>query len=83
MSWQSKFLCGAGIFAFALLSSAAVAHTPEQPPHQTYSEGDFKLESGEVIKDFAISCVTHGNLNEKKNNANSDDILDWRESSSN
>jgi hypothetical protein len=56
-------------FAFALLSGAAIAHTPEQPPHQTYTEGDLKLESGEVIKDFSISYVTHGNLNEKKNNA--------------
>ena len=69
MSWQSRLLCGVGIFAFALLSSAAIAHTPEQPPHQTYTEGDLKLESGEVIKDFSISYVTHGNLNEKKNNA--------------
>src|SRR5262249_37261268 len=31
--------------------------------------GDLKLESGEVIKDFAISYVTHGTLNENKNNA--------------
>ena len=31
--------------------------------------GDFKLESGEVIKDFAISYVTHGTLNAKKSNA--------------
>ena len=69
MSWQSRLLCGVGIFAFALLSGAAIAHTPEQPPHQTYTEGDLKLESGEVIKDFSISYVTHGNLNEKKNNA--------------
>ncbi|MGA8886534.1 MAG: hypothetical protein WB489_07690 [Pseudolabrys sp.] len=69
MSWQSRLLCGVGIFAFALLSGAAIAHTPEQPPHQTYTVGDLKLESGEVIKDFSISYVTHGNLNEKKNNA--------------
>src|SRR5262245_24088750 len=66
---QSRLLCGVGIFAFALLSSAAIAHTPEQPPHQAFPEGDLKLESGEVIKDFSISYVTHGNLNEKKNNA--------------
>jgi homoserine O-acetyltransferase len=30
---------------------------------------DFKLESGEVIKDFQISYVTHGTLNAKKSNA--------------
>ena len=51
------------------LSLPAVAHTPQQPPHQSYSEGDLKLESGEVIKDFSISYVTHGKLNEKKSNA--------------
>jgi homoserine O-acetyltransferase/O-succinyltransferase len=45
------------------------AHTPQQPPHQLFSEGDLKLESGEVIRDFSISYVTHGKLNEKKSNA--------------
>ena len=61
--------------ASALVPSAlvplvpAAAHTPQQPPHQSFSEGDFRLESGEVIKDFAISYVTHGKLNEKKSNA--------------
>jgi homoserine O-acetyltransferase len=52
MSWQSRLLCGVGIFAFVLLNSAGIAHTPEQPPHQTYSEGDLKLESGEVHQGF-------------------------------
>jgi homoserine O-acetyltransferase len=52
-----------------LLSFPAAAHTPQQPPHQLYSEGDLKLESGEAIKDFSISYVTHGKLNEKKSNA--------------
>jgi homoserine O-acetyltransferase/O-succinyltransferase len=52
-----------------LLSFPAGAHTPQQPPHQLYSEGDLKLESGEAIKDFSISYVTHGKLNEKKSNA--------------
>jgi homoserine O-acetyltransferase/O-succinyltransferase len=52
-----------------VLSLPAVAHTPQQPPHQLFGEGDFKLESGEVIKDFSISYVTHGKLNEKKSNA--------------
>jgi homoserine O-acetyltransferase len=53
----------------ALLALPAAAHTPQQPPHQLFSEGDLKLESGEVIKEFAISYVTHGKLNEKKSNA--------------
>jgi homoserine O-acetyltransferase/O-succinyltransferase len=56
--------------AFGLvLSLPATAHTPQQPPHQFYNEGDLKLESGEAIKDFSISYVTHGKLNEQKSNA--------------
>src|ERR1700746_2215636 len=55
--------------AVALAASPGLAHTPQQPPHQSYKIGDFQLESGEVIKDFAISYVTHGKLNEKKSNA--------------
>jgi len=50
-------------------SSPISAHTPQQPPHQSFGEGDLKLESGEVIRDFSISYVTHGKLNEKKSNA--------------
>jgi homoserine O-acetyltransferase/O-succinyltransferase len=52
-----------------LLSPPASAHTPQQPPHQLYAEGDLTLESGEAIKDFSISYVTHGTLNAKKSNA--------------
>ena len=48
---------------------AANAHTPNQPPHQLFKVGDLKLESGEVIKDFSISYVTHGTPNDKKSNA--------------
>src|SRR5436305_1632787 len=36
----------ATVFAGLLLAWPALAHTPQQPPHQTYSEGDLKLESG-------------------------------------
>lgn len=50
-------------------SSPALAHKEGDPPHQKYEMGDLKLESGEIIKDFAISYVTHGKLNAKKNNA--------------
>jgi len=57
------------VAASLLLSLPATGHTPQQPPHQLYSEGDLKLESGEVIRDFSISYVTHGKLNEKKSNA--------------
>lgn len=42
-------------------------HPPLQPdwidrPHQSWSPGDFRLESGEVIRDFALSYVVHGEL---------------------
>src|SRR5438477_1264003 len=59
------YLFAAGL----LLAQPANAHTPQQLPHQLFSEGDFKLESDEVIRDFSISYVTHGKLNEKKSNA--------------
>src|SRR2546425_4883369 len=52
-----------------LHASVALAHRPDQPPHQQYRIGDLTLESGEVIKDFAISYVTHGTLNAQKSNA--------------
>ena len=52
-----------------LHASVALAHRPDQPPHQQYRIGDLSLESGEVIKDFAISYVTHGTLNAQKSNA--------------
>ena len=55
--------------ALMLHAAAALAHGPNQPPHQQYRIGDLKLESGEVIKDFAISYVTHGTLNAQKSNA--------------
>lgn len=61
--------CIASIAALLLIASPAAAHTPQQPPHQSYAEGDLKLESGEVIRDFAISYVTHGELNAQKSNA--------------
>ena len=57
------------IAAVLLAAPLAVAHTPQQQPHQLYKMGDLKLESGEAIKDFAISYVTHGTLNAKKSNA--------------
>src|SRR5882757_5181974 len=60
----------AGLFVVAVLFAApALAHTPAQPPHQSYKIGDLTLESGEVIRDFSISYVTHGTLNARKSNA--------------
>src|SRR5690348_605450 len=57
------------ILLLVLPAAPALAHGPNQPAHQLHRIGDFKLESGEVIKDFAISYVTHGTLNAKKSNA--------------
>jgi homoserine O-acetyltransferase len=60
------YLVAAGLVWSPLPS---MAHTPQQAPHQLYNEGDLKLESGETIKDFSISYVTHGTLNAQKSNA--------------
>jgi len=58
------------IFALALgVAGLARAHWPGQPPHQMAELGDLKLESGEVIKNLRMSYVTHGKLNESKDNA--------------
>jgi len=56
-------------FVMALAATGAAAHWPGQPPHQMAQLGDLKLESGEVIKDFRMSYVTHGKLNAAKDNA--------------
>ena len=49
--------------ACALLSlfvtATALAHGTNDPPHQSFSLGDLKVESGESIKDFSMSYVTH------------------------
>ena len=66
MRWTARVRLAA---ASLLLSLPAFAHTPQQPPHQLFGEGDLKLESGEAIKDFSISYVTHGTLNANKSNA--------------
>jgi homoserine O-acetyltransferase/O-succinyltransferase len=38
-------------------------------PHKRAALGDFRLESGAVIRDFELSYVTHGTLNEARDNA--------------
>ena len=58
-----------GAVALLLVVNGASVYSPSQPPHQLYNEDDLKLESGEVIKNFSISYVTHGTLNAKKSNA--------------
>ena len=67
-----KAILGLGIallIALAAASPAAHAHWPGQPQHQMAQLGDLKLESGEVIKNFRMSYVTHGKLNAAKDNA--------------
>jgi homoserine O-acetyltransferase len=64
-----RHLAWTAFTALVLTTALASAHTPNQPPHQLHKMGDLKLESGEAIKDFAISYVTHGKLNAKKSNA--------------
>jgi homoserine O-acetyltransferase len=49
-------------------------HPPLRPgmidvPHLRASLGDLRLESGEVIRDFELSYVTHGKLNAARDNA--------------
>src|SRR6058998_93212 len=58
-----------GFVLSVLVAGGAGAHRADQPPHQRYAMGDLRLESGDVIKDFAISYVTHGALNAKRSNA--------------
>lgn len=48
-------------------------HPPLQPnwvdrPHQRLALGDFPLESGEVIRDFSLSYVVHGQPNADRSN---------------
>lgn len=65
-----KAILAASLLACALvITSPALAHWPGQPEHQFAHLGDLKLESGEVIKNFKMSFVTHGTLNAAKDNA--------------
>jgi len=63
-------LCAAWAVALALAAAGtAEAHWPGQPAHQFADLGDLRLESGEVIRNFRMSYVTHGKLNAAKDNA--------------
>ncbi|MDR0827759.1 MAG: alpha/beta fold hydrolase [Desulfovibrio sp.] len=64
---QRKFILIVVALLF-LLPAHSFAHNPGDAEHQLYSLGDFKLVNGEVIKDFSISYVTHGTLNQNKDN---------------
>ena len=40
-----------------------------EAPHRRWAAGDLRLESGEAIRDFELSYVTHGTLNAARDNA--------------
>ncbi len=67
--WRTTVAALAACILAAITTGSALAHGPNQPPHQRYAMGDLTLESGEIVMDFAISYVTHGTLNAKKSNA--------------
>ena len=56
LAWPSA------VFAGAPAPVPATAG-PHRPDHQVANLGDFRFESGEVVKDFKVSYVTHGKLN--------------------
>jgi homoserine O-acetyltransferase len=55
--------------SFLAHAPAAIAHWPDQAPHQIADLGEFKFEGGGVIPNLRMSYVTHGKLNAAKNNA--------------
>ena len=68
-------LCFALLFVWSGVASAGVPAPvpggdagPQRAKHQIANLGDFQFESGEVVKDFKVSYVTHGKLNESKDN---------------
>ena len=45
-------------------------YTPENHgPYESFSLGDFQLESGELLKDASLAYAIHGKLNKDRNNA--------------
>jgi homoserine O-acetyltransferase len=40
-----------------------------EAPHRRWAAGDLELESGELIREFEVSYVTHGKLNPARSNA--------------
>ena len=42
------------VHALGSFAGGAAAHRPTDQPHQLHQMGDLTLESGQVIKDFAI-----------------------------
>ena len=57
------------VAAFAVVSPVALAHGPDQAPHQIAELGEFQLEGGGVINNLRMSYVTHGKLKQARDNA--------------
>ena len=55
--------------ATVLSLAAALPAWAQNPPMQTCQLGELKLESGEIIRNFRMTYVTHGTLNAAKSNA--------------
>jgi homoserine O-acetyltransferase len=56
------------------MAKPAYKHPPLRPgmieaPHRRWPAGDLELESGELIREFEASYVTHGKLNPARSNA--------------
>jgi len=72
--FAASFLIGMGLLllwsgsAFAGAPAPAPVSTGPHPEHLVANLGEFRFESGEVMKDFKVSYVTHGKLNKAKNN---------------
>lgn len=68
-----RIFCGLLLFWTGAAWAGAPAPIPAisgpHPEHQIANLGDFKFESGDVVKDFKVSYVTYGKLNKAKNNA--------------
>jgi homoserine acetyltransferase len=56
------------ILGLLLFCAAMHAHA-QASTVQTCELGDLKLESGEVIRNFRMTYITHGTLNAQKSNA--------------
>ena len=55
--------------AVFLVACAAAPVAAQTPAMQTCELGDLRLESGEVIRNFRMTYLTHGTLNAAKSNA--------------
>ena len=76
-----KLICRA-VFQYSLFAillgwtgiafSGAPAPAPvtggPHPEHQIANLGVFEFENGQIVKDFKVSYVTHGELNERQDN---------------